>query len=367
MSDQGEKILVVDDNEMNTNLLEMELTDHNYRVLKASNGLDAISIANEEIPDLILLDIQMPGIDGLETLRRLRADVKTKEVPVILLTGLNDPRSIESGFSAGADEYLAKPILYDELAVRVNTILRMSRAEKELRKVKDEFNYLMVQDFLNHVAAIKGTLDVLAEEHLGQLNEAQKEIVSIATTAIDEHLNLIKELGDLAQLKSGRIHLQKEFLAVPEILESVLVSVRPLSRLKKVNLQTKIEGSLPQVAVDEKKTRQVLTNLLINAINFTQEGETVGVALSQVDRYDAAAGAMRPFIQVSVSDRGPSLSQEEINLALDAYEQAKQWKVSKYKGLGLTICKTVIEAHNGAFWAEALEGKGNTFNLVLPA
>jgi len=366
MPEQHEKILVVDDNEMNVDILEMDLRERHYRVFKAYNGIDGIAIANEEVPDLILLDIQMPGIDGLETLKRLRANNKTKDIPVILLTGLNDPRSIESGFSAGADEYLTKPINFDELSVRVNTILRMSRAEKELRKVKDEFDYLMVQDFLNHVAAIKGTLDIIAEEQVGPLNEAQKEIIAIAATAIDEHLNLIKELGDLAQLKSGRIHLEKELHSMPETVETALASVQPLVRLKKVNLQPKIESNLPQVVIDQKKIIQVFKNLLMNAINFTPEGETISVTVAQIQRFDASSGTMKPFIQVSVSDNGPSLSQEELSLAIDAYEQARQWKVSKYKGLGLTICKTILEAHNGTIWAEALKEKGNTFHFILP-
>lgn len=366
MPKRRETILVVDDYEMSVNILELDLTERNYEVLKAYNGLDGLAIANEKVPDVILLDIQMPGINGFETLKRLRANIKTKDIPVILLTGLNDPHSIESGFSAGADEYLAKPINFDELSVRVNTILRMSRAERELRKVKEDFNYLLVQDFLNHVAAIKGTLDIIADEQVGPLNEAQKEIIAIATKAIDEHLNLIKDLGDLAQLKSGRIHLEQELHSMSETIDTALASVQALVRLKKVNLQTEIEGNLPHVLTDRNKINQVFKNLLINSINATPEGGTVTVAAKRVQRFDPSADAVKNCIQVSVSDSGPSLSQEELSLAIDAYEQARQWRVSKYKGLGLTISKTILEAHNGTFWAEALEKRGNTFHFVLP-
>ncbi|MEX0602631.1 MAG: response regulator [Bacteroidota bacterium] len=160
MAQHDPVILVVDDTEDNLDLLEFALKRKPVSMLRATSGRECLQIAREQRPDVILLDIQMPEMDGFETLKHLRDHPDTKSIPIIFLTAQRkDPESIEKGLLLGADEYLTKPIDTDELLVRTRTLVRLKRIEAELERTKADFMAMLVHDLRSPLAGIKDVIE----------------------------------------------------------------------------------------------------------------------------------------------------------------------------------------------------------------
>jgi len=363
-------ILVVDDNQDNIDVLDLALSDPRYRVLKALNGKTALIIAEKEQPDLIILDIQMPEMDGFEVLQRLRQNARTEKIPVILLTAMRkDPQSIESGLALGADEYLTKPIDIEELLVRVKSIMRLKKAEQELERTKADFTAMLVHDLRSPLAGIKGTIecirDVGTDEVLDQLHH---ELLDAALTSSEKMLNLINDILDLSKLETGKLHLMKTAVDFPAIVDFACKNLRIPMNNKKLRLEQKYTPTLPKLDIDPDKIGQVMTNFVSNSIKFTPEGGTISISADLEDFVDELDGSTRKQLIVTVADTGAGIAKEELPLLFGKYKQTKTGKMSKYKGtgLGLAISKRIIEAHNGKVWVESELNKGTTFYFTIP-
>ncbi len=368
--DVSTKILVVDDNQDNIDLLDFVLSDLHYHVLKALNGKTALILAEKEQPDLIILDIQMPEMDGFEVLRRLRQKVHTERLPVILLTAMRkDPQSIESGLALGADEYLTKPIDTEELVVRVKSMMRVKKAEQELERTKADFTAMLVHDLRSPLAGIKGTLecihDISPDEVIDQLHH---ELLEAALTSSQKMLNLINDLLDLSKLESGRVHLTKMKVDLPSIIDLACKNLRIPMNNKKIHLKQKYTPNLPKINADPDKIEQVMTNFVSNSIKFTPEGGTISISADQEDFLDELDGRTKKRLIVMVVDTGAGIAKKELPTLFDKYKQTNAGKMSKYKGtgLGLTISKRIIEAHNGSVWVESELNKGTTVCFTIP-
>ncbi len=364
---QDEKILIIDDDPASLYAKVLDLTAQGYSVVQASTGEQGIRLAEETSPDLILLDYQVPFLNGFETLKQLYANYHTRAIPVIFVTGAyDDPEYIEQALSLGADEYLTKPISTKELLAHIKSILKIGRARKELEQVKSDFIYLLIQDIKNLVAATKGSIQFAFMSELGKLDDTQREMLSIAENAIDQQLQLTNELIDLASLEAGTIKLTKESCDIAALLNDVLDQMHASAGGKGLKLHTQIASEIPPLLLDKRKIHQVLLTFLTNAINFTPESGTVAVGAMQEQVVNEYGKVLGNLVHVSVTDAGPVLTKEEIAVVLDRYEQARLGQTSRYRGLGLTICKNIILAHNGNIWVESGEGKGATFHFTIP-
>ena len=368
--DVSGKVLVVDDNQDNIDLLDFALSDLHYEVSKALDGKAALILAEKEQPDLIILDIQMPEMDGFEVLRRLRQKARTERIPVILLTAMRkDPQSIESGLALGADEYLTKPIDTEELLVRVKSMMRVKKAEQELERTKADFTAMLVHDLRSPLAGIKGTLecihDIGTNEALDQLHH---ELLDAALTSSEKMLNLINDLLDLSKLESGRIHLTKMKVELPAIIDLACRNLRIPMNNKKLHLEQKYTPNLPKINVDPDKIGQAMTNFVSNSIKFTPEGGTISISADQEDFLDELDGNTKKRLIVMVADTGAGIAKEELPTLFEKYKQTKAGQMSKYKGtgLGLAISKRIIEAHNGSVWVESELTKGTTVCFTIP-
>ena len=368
--DAPTNILVVDDNQDNIDLLDFALSDLRYHVLKALNGKTALVIAEKERPELIILDIQMPEMDGFEVLRRLRKNAHTEKIPVILLTAMRkDPQSIESGLALGADEYLTKPIDTEELLVRVKSIMRVKKAEQELERTKTDFTAMLVHDLRSPLAGIKGTLECFRDMGTGEvLDQLHHELLEAALISSEKMLNLINDLLDLSKLEAGKLVLTKMKIDFPAIVDLACKNLRIPMNKKKLRLEQKYTSKLPKVNIDPDKIGQVMTNFVSNSIKFTPEGGTIRVSANLEDFSDELDGRIRKRLVVTVADTGAGIAKEELPLLFDKYKQTKTGKMSRYKGtgLGLAISKRIIEAHNGKVWVESELSKGTTFFFTIP-
>ncbi len=370
MGEQIPTLLVVDDTEDNLDLLEFALKRKPVKMLRATSGKECLTIAKEEQPNIILLDILMPEMDGFETLKRLRAHPSTNRIPVIFLTAQKkDPLSIEKGLELGADEYLTKPIDTEELLVRTRVLLRMKQAEEELERTKADFMAMLVHDLRSPLSGIKAVLDFISELSVGApFNAEHFELLTSAKASADKTLALINDLLDLSKYEAGNISLEIESLPLRLVVDTVVTQMTPQYRKKNVALSIECAPGLPDANIDPAKTGQVLMNLLSNALKFTESGGTVTVRAESHTQLSEATNEVRKTILVSVSDTGIGIKPEERVLVFERYKQASSAKAAKQKGtgLGLAICKLIVEAHGGAITVDGEPGKGTTFRFTVP-
>ena len=363
-------ILVVDDTQDNLDLLEFALRRKPVKMLRAASGFECLDIAREQNPDVILLDIQMPGMDGFETLKRLRKEDATAKIPVILLTAQKkDPVSIEKGLQLGADLYLTKPIDTEELLVRTRMLIRIRRAEAELDRIKADFMAMLVHDMRNPILIIKSFLELLLEdENVKLLSEDLLMIAGSALNSSSTMLNLINDILDLSKYESGNVPLQKQPQQIVNVVNDVLQQMVIQSRQKNITIQKHLMQDLPQVFIDGAKMEQALMNVLSNALKFTPSGGTITVSAKCTEENELEEGSAESMLQIAIADSGIGIPGEELPHVFDRYKQLSTAGLIRQKGtgLGLAICKLIIDAHGGKIKITSEVGKGTTVRILLP-
>ncbi len=364
-------ILVVDDTEDNLDLLEFALKRKPVRMLRASSGKECLTLAAAHNPDIILLDIQMPEMDGFETLKRLRANTMTARIPVVFLTAQRkDPNSIEAGLLMGADEYLTKPIDTEELLVRTRTLVRLRRAVAELERTKADFTAMLVHDLRNPLLGIKMVIEYFneMEDKTQPLKKTDFELLASAAQSADKMLQLINDLLDVSRFEAGKVRLEKVSLYMPDLIQRIVQQHELPYKRKNVGLFVDVGEAIPRIHADPQKVEQVVMNLLSNALKFTSSGGTVNVRVDVLPHGLEREGDHHPAIQVSVSDTGFGIPADELPLLFERYKQLTTAKkiTQKGTGLGLAICKMIVEAHGGVIDVQSEHGKGTTFRFSIP-
>jgi two-component system, sensor histidine kinase and response regulator len=362
-------ILIVDDTEDNLDLLEFGLKQKPVTMLRATTGNECLKIAKEKRPDIIVLDIQMPGMDGFKTLEKLRANPLTSSIPVILLTAqYKDPESIEKGFKAGADEYLTKPIDIEELLVRVRMLIRMKTMMEELDKTKSDFTAMLIHDLRSPLVSIKSVIELVRDLKPGDLlHDNHFQMFNSAEASLDQMLTLINNFLDLSKYTAATVCLHQEPIPLHVLIEVALGKVEFQYKQKQIQLAHDIDSSLPDVYVDAQKIQQVLLNLLDNALKFTRRGGTVRVC-ARPHAGITGNGSREPSLLVSVTDTGIGINDEERRRLFYPYQQTSSAESISEKGtgLGLSICKMIVEAHGGSISVASDPGEHTTFYFTLP-
>ena len=373
MPEQDPTILVVDDTEDNLDLLEFALKRKPVNLLRANSGKLCLEIAEKQNPDLILLDIQMPEMDGFETLRRLRANPLTLRIPVIFLTAQRkDAESIATGLALGADQYLTKPIDTEELLVRTRMLITLKKAEAELERTKADFMAMLVHDLRSPLIGIKSVVELLQDCGKGTpLNDDHFELLSSAQASARKLLELIGDFLDLSKYEAGNIDFDRAAVSIARIIDPVLRQMDIQFKQRNVTLTTSYAEELPDVFADAAKTEQVVMNYLSNALKFSKAGTAITIDVKPI--LDEVAGgaekAMKRFVRVDVSDQGIGIPTDEVAHLFERYRQASSAKTIKQKGtgLGLVICKMIVEAQGGKVGVTSEPGKRTTFSFTLPA
>ena len=366
-------ILVVDDTEDNLDLLEFALKRKPVKMLRASSGMACLSIAKETKPDLILLDIQMPEMDGFETLKRLRANPETSKIPVIFLTAQKkDPESIAKGLAMGADQYLTKPIDTEELLVRTRMLILLKRAEAELERMRADFMAMLVHDLRSPLIGIKNVLELLQDsDKTVPLNQDYFDLIYSAHVSSNRLLELVSDLLDVSKYEAGNIAFDKASVPISQFIDPILKQMEVQFRQKNLVVRKAYAEGLPNVYVDAQKTEQVMMNFLSNAVKFTKAGGMITISAEPVKEklHTEVEDVERTYVRVKVTDNGVGISQEEIGLLFKRYKQTSSAKISKHKGtgLGLVICKMIVEAQGGTVGVQSELGKGTTFTYSRPA
>jgi two-component system sensor histidine kinase/response regulator len=346
-----ESILVVDDDEDGREALTLLLEEAGYEIRQASSGDECLVLMGRALPDLVILDVSMPGLDGLETLRQLRE--RHRGLPVILLTGHRiDAESIGTGLVLGAEEYLIKPVRPHELKARVRALLDRSRVRRTSESLRIEQMAMLVHDLRQPLAAVALRGEFLAEE--GGTTEVQRLGESIRSSC--QQMNfLINAVLTLARRAATGMELERKRSLVESIVAEVVEQLRPIAERRQIALTVEAPGR-NLADVDEFRLVQVLHNLLGNALKFTPQRGTIAVHCE--GRGD--------WIELSVEDSGPGIAPEDARRIFERWVQTDVGREQGGTGLGLAIAREIVEAHGGEIHCEARHGQGARFWFTLP-
>ena len=358
ITDHGGVVLVVDDVPRNLQLLANILASRHYEVLLAESGVVALERVAARLPDLILLDLMMPGMDGMEVCRRLKDDPRTMAVPVIFLTAADETGTAARALESGAVDFILKPFNRAELLARVRTHVALKRTRDELQRIIGQKNELMsavAHDLKNPISAVRFSAMILRDEGL-KAPDPRAEIVDNIIEACNGALEFIQQRLEASALASRFEHPIIGRIDLIAVLHDTAQQNVPAAHQKTITLQLDFpdDKEVPVLGEHEALGR-VLNNLLSNAIKFTPPGGTVALSFTP-----AAPGEM---VRVRVRDSGPGLTAEDHAHLFEPYRRlsAKPTGGESSTGLGLSIARDLITALGGAIGCEPCSGPGATF------
>ncbi|HEU4456765.1 MAG TPA: response regulator [Longimicrobium sp.] len=371
MSAEGEAplLLVVDDDPVNVELLCDLLEALDYRVAGAQGGEAALRAARERLPDLVLLDVMMPGMNGYEVCRRLKADPATAGIPVVFVTALSDTDDKVKAIEAGGDDFLTKPFNRPVLVARIRSLLRLKAANdalersyrrlQELERLRDDLTRMMVHDLKSPLTGVLGTLELTVDGDLGPLTSEQHRLLSDALERGTDALAMIDNLLELTRLEEAAVQLQPGDLDARRLLAEVEDGWRVRAELRGARLSSDCADGVVTRA-DEPLLRRVLGNLVGNAL---RHGGAPGLHV-RLSAAPADGG-----VQFTVTDDGVGIDPAHHEAIFRKWESVRTGGASAEgsSGLGLTFCKMAVEAHGGRIWVESRPGAGAAFHFRIPA
>lgn len=343
-------ILIVDDTPSDLLLLMRMLMTRGYKPRTVLSGKLALQAARTEPPDLILLDITMPEMNGYEVCEQLKADASLKDIPVIFISALNETMDKVKAFSVGGVDYVTKPFHFEEVYARVQTQLQLRRLEK----LRDDLTHMVIHDLRQPLTVICGFLDILEFQEAEKLSADTQALVTVARRSAEDLLNMIGSILDVSKIGAGEMKLHSEPCDLNALIRAVLATTKPLPGNCTVTLVAP-ESSLI-VTADVVLIRRVLQNLLSNALKYTSAGGDVRLVVTP----------SRSEVRIAVTDTGPGIASEYHQRIFEKFSQVEDRKNRQGTGLGLTFCKLAVEAHAGRIGVESEIGKGSTFWFELP-
>jgi signal transduction histidine kinase len=364
----GRRILVVDDDRLIRRTLTAVLRPEGFAVIEADSGEKALEVYDEARPDLVLLDVVLPGINGFETCRQLRGRLGDEAAPVIFITAKNESDDVVEGLSAGGVDYLPKPIRAREALARIRTHLQIRLLLAEERQLveqlskanaaKNKFLGMAAHDLRNPLASIRGLAEFLRDGVVGPLTSEQRDLLATICTASQEMLHMVNELLDVATIEAGELKLHLEPTELADVVEKAVYLVNIDAVKKQTRVVFAAVDRSARANVDPHKIRQVVDNLLSNAVKFSPPGSLVTVELSATP--DAHT--------IAVRDQGPGIPESERDKLFKDFGRTsvKPTGGEKSTGLGLAICRKIVDAHHGIISAENLPTRGCVFRVILP-
>ena len=361
------KILVVDDVVSNVLLLKILLTNEKYQVCTANCGNQCLELAKSERPDLILLDVMMPGINGFETATALKEDPETSEIPIIFLTALNNPTDLVHGFQVGASDFLTKPFNKEELVVRVYHQIRLVAATRIIEKQnsdlratinnRDKMYSVIAHDLRSPMASIRMVLnllvntmskDVVGEDLFDLLDKANRES--------EECHDLLDNLLKWTKNQTGRLNVVLQDLNLNDIIPGVVEIFEMIAFTKNIKLKYEDTNSPLIVRADSDMLKTVVRNFLSNAIKFSPKDSIIEILMSQDS----------DFAKISIRDHGVGIAPDRLDSIFHKGETTYGTGGEEGSGLGLQLCADFSRKLGGDVMVESVLGEGSTFSMLVP-
>ncbi len=361
------KILIVDDVMSNVLLLKILLTNEKFQVCTANCGQACIDQARKEHPDLILLDVMMPDINGFDTAVIMKKDDELKDIPIIFLTALNTPQDLVKGFQVGANDFLTKPFNKEELVMRVMQQISLVAAKriieqqnKELKATlnnRDKMYSVIAHDLRSPMASIRMVLNLVvqstSEESVGPelytlLDQANRES--------EEVHDLLDNLLKWTKSQTGRLNVVLQDLDLNDIVPGVVEIFEMIAQTKHIALELKKTEEPLKVNADNDMLKTVLRNFMSNAIKFSPENSTIQILMANEG----------DFARVSVKDQGVGIAADRLDTIFHKGETTYGTGGEEGSGLGLQLCQDFARKNGGDCYVESVEGQGSTFSFTVP-
>ena len=355
-------VLIIDDEPIARAGLEALLAGEGYRLEFATNGQEGLAMAAELVPDVILLDIMMPDMDGYEVCRRLRDTPRLRSIPIIIISALSDKESLVRGLDAGGDEFLSKPVTGLELRARVRSMLRIRRQHKELQRLlrwREQFVNMLVHDMRTPLQVIMSYADLLLSD--APLETEHREWAELINTNAERLNRLLTEMLIMAKMERGQFALNQNTVELSQLLRNAYQHHRGVAGERTIRLQLEVPEQPVYGWVDANLFVRVLDNLLSNALKFSPPDSEVTLRLLPVT-------AQSQCLHIQIADQGPGIPEEDRERIFNPFEiVALRQKGLPQIGLGLPFCKLAVEAHKGRLWVEPNQPRGSIFVIELEA
>ena len=361
------KILIVDDVVSNVLLLKILLTNEQFQVCTANNGTTCIEVAKTEHPDLILLDVMMPDINGFDTAVVLKKDATTRDIPIIFLTALNTPQDLVRGFQVGANDFLTKPFNKEELVMRVMQQISLVAAKRiiekqnsELRATlnnRDKMYSVIAHDLRSPMASIRMVLNlVVASASPETVGQELYTLLDQANRESEEVHDLLDNLLKWTKSQTGRLTVVKQELNLNDIIPGVVEIFDIIAQTKRIKLDYQpLDGDVKVIA-DNDMLKTIVRNFLSNAIKFSPEDSTIEIILKEEC----------DFAKVSVCDHGVGIAADRLGSIFHKGETTYGTDGEEGSGLGLQLCQDFARKNDGDCTVESIEGQGSTFSVLIP-
>ncbi|MDX2187377.1 MAG: response regulator [Opitutaceae bacterium] len=365
---RGRKILVIEDDRLNLMILKEILKGEGFEISDADSAEEALTVYDSYKPDLILLDVMLPGIDGFACCKELHARYGAHTCPVIFITAKATSEDVLEGFRSGGIDYLPKPFRRRESLARIRTHLQTRLLMEEQQRLvaqlssanaaKNRLLGMAAHDLRNPLASIKGLAEFLADGTVGPMSPDQLDLVKTIQETSQSMLALLSELLDVATVEAGDLKV----VAEPTDFGALVTRAVQLNNINAAKKETKIlvssEAPSIRIRMDAAKIRQVVDNLLSNAVKYSPPKSTIRVYM------EVSMEALRFVVQ----DEGPGIPPGEKQKLFKEFTtlSVRPTGGEKATGLGLAICRKIVEAHDGAIDAANLPEKGCEFSFTLP-
>lgn len=361
-------ILIVDDIPKNLHLLAKILSEEKFEVILQTSGKDALQSAETKLPDLILLDVLMPEMDGIETCKKLKENQLTKDIPVIFLTAKNESEDVVKGFNAGAVDYIFKPFHKMELLARIKTHLELKKAQKEvqdknteLRKIlqeKDRFFSILAHDIKNPVYAQSSFMQYIFDNLDNLKKEDLKHNLAQLSKASTNTAHLLDSILDWVKTTQGKMDFKPHIFELNHLINETIKHIHTQAELKSIKIFNHISNHY-FINADLDMMLTVMRNIASNAIKFTKEN---GSLYFYVDEMPTERK-----IKICVKDTGVGIKQDKIEKIFSITGSYKSYGTNNEtgSGLGLILCKELLEKNGAQIGVESVVGEGSVFFVII--
>lgn len=354
------KVLIADADRNSVRLLDLILKQEGFQTIICETGSEALRRwQSNEFPPIVIMDLVLPDMSGLDLCKKFRESAQGKATYLMFLTAKGLKENIIAGINAGADDYMVKPFNAEELKARIRAGKRLIQLQRQLldrNTLLEEFVYTVTHDMRTPLIALDMTTQQAKDGMYGELPESYKKILDTTGRSIKDLLYMVDNLLSVARYESGKIDRTKDRASLVLVCKECLSELNPIYSRKKISCKVACNVQEVELTINRQDLKRVILNLLDNAIKFTPAGGSI----------DLTVELFNDKVIVGVQDTGRGIAREEAKKVFDRFARAKGERHTPGTGLGLYLCRRIVEAHGGAVDCIPRQQGGTTFSFLLP-